>query len=619
MSLANSTPCVEIVDDLRLQDIQVTGLSIPILVRMENRGKANKEFIVSTICQNTPRYLLQYTQSLAEDSLINLTSVLFQHNSSPVFYYSGDISQRVRAGGEIEDQICSRLGSIYSQVNAPDIVKQLSWLYLFDHKLEYVVPDWRQVPLVHYVLYTLTPSQEQTPQPFCEPATKWIFCLRGIVVVQVLSPTPDTVAAFRAFLRNESDSLFGLFQTDAVEIRIYRKQVIFIPSGWVYLIKREPSTIEYGGEFFHSFAIETQLGIWHLYKDAYQHETNGISLFLTSHWLVLQAYLFSFQDTMLTTKEEGFSLDTNREYLPHFSPFECRGMLFLIEIIRSGRMPLLSQCIPSAINCPVSLLQKIQSILLHESIFSTFASPSPNGVMFVGTPNLTNVYQSIDRDNTSKTQPLLGNLSHIPHSKHSSDVTESESEEDNFNISIQIQNVESASSSVSNYLSTLSESPNTLVPLSHTSPQSSESALTDIQPTTAVTVHTFPIREFLSSLLPEQIIDTCGICKPCKYNKTRTNFKHRKCILNRISNETLTTATLFDSRPIFWRLITLLNCYPPLASNRFLNSIVTATEVLRPNPSPPATQSTLTQIEEVLQVIHPLESVPLNHSTPSKL
>ena len=616
MSLASSTPCVEIVDDLRLQDVQVTGLSIPILVRMEKHGKTNKEFIVSTISQNTPRYLLEYTQSLTNGSLINLTSVLFQHSTSPVLYYSGEINQRVSVGGEIEDQICSRLGAIYSQVNAPDIVKQLSWLYLFDHKLEYVVPGWRQVPLVHYVLYTITPLPEQIPQPFCEPATKWIFCLRGMVVVQVLSPTPETVAAFRAFLNEEGDSLFNLFQTEATEVRIYKNQVLFIPSGWVYLIKRESSTIEYGGEFFHSFAIETQLGVWHLYKDVYLHRTDGISHFLTSHWLVLQAYLFSFHDTMLTTKEDGFSIDTNREYLPHFSPFECRGMLFLIEIIRSGRMPLLSQCIPSAINCPVSLLQKMQSILLHESIFSTFASPIPNGVMFLGTPNLTNVYQSIDKENSSKLQPLLGK-----HSKHSCDSTESESEGENLNVSIQLQNVESTSSSPSNYLSFPSESPTTLVPLPNTSSQSSESALTDIPPpdNAGVALPSFPIRKLLSSLLPENIINTCGLCQACKYYKTRPRFKKRKCILDRLGEETLLPRTLFQSRPVFLELVTLLSSYAPLSSNQFLNTLMEETMTFTSISPPPATQSTLSDIEELLLTLRPLDSVPLNHSTPSKV
>ena len=614
MSLATSTPCVEIVDDLRLQDIQVTGLSIPILVRMDNRGKTNKEFIVSKASHNPPRFLLQYTQSLSGDSLINLTSVLFQQNTNPVFYYSGDITRRVKVGGEIEDQICWRLSSIYSQVNAPGIIKQLSWLYLFDHKLEFVVPGWRQVPLVHYVLYTISPSQEQPPQPFCEPATKWIFCLRGIVVVQVLSPTPETVAAFRAFLNKEEDRLFGLFQSSATEVRVYRNQVLFIPSGWVYLIRREPSTIEYGGEFFHSFAIETQLGIWHLYEDIYLHRANGISHFLTSHWLVLQAYLFSFQDTMLTTKEDGFSLDTNRDFLPHFTPFECRGMLFLIEIIRSGRMPLLNQCIPSAINCPVSLLQKMQSILLHGSIFSTFSSSAPNGVMFVGTPNLTNVYQSINRENTSKMQPLLRNLSHMSHSKHSSDLSEPESEEENLSVSIQLENVESTSSSVSNYLDVLSEPPNISVPLPHTSSQSSELALTDTSPPNETEKAPLTIRKLLSSLLSESTIETCGICQACRYYNTRPDLKKRKCILNLICDENLLPTVLFHSRPIFWQLIKLLRSYPPLHPNQFLNRIVRKTARLKSVSQPPATPSTLSDIEEVLVPLH-----TLTHSTPSKL
>ena len=402
--------CVELVDELRIQDIQVTGLSVPILVRTDaKRSFDHREFVDNNLSCYSLKNLVQYTESLCKDLPINLTSVLFQHNANPLLGYSSDLrSTRIKKGGEIESEICSRLAAIFSQVCAPNIVKQLSWFYLFDHKLEYLLPDWNKVPLVQYILYTITEIEEQINHPVCEPSTKWIFCLRGKIVIQLLPPTPVNVAAFRKFLyEDEECALSDLFQTDSIETHLYRNQALFIPGGWIYLARREAQTIEYGGEFFHSFSIEHQFGVWHLYKETYLSEPDQAPPpFFTCHWLVLQAYLSSFQDVMLTAQEAMFDLERSRSLLPHFSPFECRGMLFLIELIRSGRLPMLRQCIPSSVTCAVSLLQKMQTILLHETIFSAFSCLTPNGIMFFGTPkDGTNyVYKSKGRDKQSKTK-----------------------------------------------------------------------------------------------------------------------------------------------------------------------------------------------------------------------
>ena len=385
---------LELVDELRMQDIQITGLSVPILVRIDLRKPSSRALVENSVWPTTLRGLVVFTESLCVGSSLNLTSVLYQHNSTPLLsYLSGHETSNIKAGGTKEDEICSRLSNIFSQIAAPNIVKQLSWFYIFDHKLSYIIPGWSQAPLVQYLLYTVSskPKGSSSIMPYCEPATKWIYCLRGKLIVHILPPTSSNMDVFKNFLdTNDKNEIYKLFQIDSTEARLTRNQIIFIPAGWIFYSERDPYTIEYGGEFFHNFSIEVQLSVWQLYNNSYLRSLeSGPPLFYTCHWLVLHSYLSSFQDTMLTTQEVQFNLENHRSLLPHFSPFECRGMLFIIELIRSGRLPIMRQCIPSCVNCPISLLQKMQTILLHRSVFSIFSSSSPNGVMFVGTPKET--------------------------------------------------------------------------------------------------------------------------------------------------------------------------------------------------------------------------------------
>ncbi|KAI6656761.1 JmjC domain-containing histone demethylation protein 1-like [Oopsacas minuta] len=630
----------ELVDDLRMQDIQVTGLSIPIVVRIElKRHQNNREFVSNTFSGNSVRFLLQYTDSICKDPGINLCSVLYQHNCKPVISYTSQIKNRIRVGGKIEDEICSRLAAIYGEANAPNIVKQLSWYYLFDQKLEYIIHDWTQIPLVHYMLYTITPTDEQLHQPFCEPATKWIICLRGNIIAHLLAPTPENVSAFREFLDNEDEALLHLFHTDSTEVRVHRSQAVFIPAGWIYIIKREQNTIEYGGEFFHSYAIETQIGVWHLYKDVYLDGSDSVSPFVISHWLVLQAYLSSFQDTMLTTKEDGFSLEDNQDMLPHFSPFECRGMLFLIELLRSGRFPLLKKCIPSSVNCAVSLLQKIQTIILHENIFSTFSSSTPNGIMFVGTPNLTNVYQSKNRDNNKKVKrPLAVEFSSIRPEGTCAEVPESYSEitsskYQSLNVSIQLKNVDefhpdnlslqSHSSTSTNYLSVMSESSKSAyVPVSQDSDLISESSDLNNEILVRNEVKTLklspgPIEVFLSSYLTPEVLENCELCQYCKYN---THPKlNRKCLLYRIADETASASSILYAPPVFLRLVQLLRVYAPLSPNSFLNTLLGKIVKISTYPVTLLSESSLVEIQNAIMVLQTPHDSPLNQSTPFKL
>ena len=642
--------CVELVDDLRIRDVQVTGLSVPILVRADGKHDINQnEFVENSFSHYSLRNLVQYTRSICKELPLNLVSVLFQHNANPILGYSSDANSTcIRKGGEEENQICSRLAAIFSQVAAPNIVKQLSWFYLFHDKLGYLLPDWNKLPLVLYMLYTITP-REQVNQPLCEPTTKWIFCIRGRINIQLLPPTPGNLAVFKKFLdADNEDDLTDLFQSDSIETHLYKNQVIFIPAGWIYFAKREAQTVEYGGEFFHSFAIEHQFGVWHLYEETFLHKSDQKPPpFFTCHWLVLQAYLSSFQNTFLTTQEALFDLQNSRTYLPHFSPFECRGMLFLIELIRSGRLPLLRDCIPSSINCAVSLLQKMQTILLHETIFLAFSCSTPNGIMFFGTPKDDYKYKykckPMRRSKKYKAKHSSLPVSFFPSDKMSSpgrlafsssypakaddDVTDTQ-DDSSMSISISLNKVQvlpdetsdvtyyDTGSLASNYgtiESDLSKSPN--IPSIH-SCNSEQSSYLEKE-----TAKWTNVREFLESLTSRSVLDGCGFCQTCK-NKNRGFLKKIDCVLKRISNLTITPYYLIKAPPILNKLFQYLSVYPPIAPySDYMKDILRKKEALTDSPPSPVTEASLTDIQDIMAEINTYsceDSIdnPVGHSTP---
>ena len=671
LSLGNGVvgECVEFVDELRIHDIQVTGFSVPILVRADGKRFDQHEFVENNLGYYALRNLIQYTESLCKELPINLISVLLQYNVNPILGYSSDLhSTHIKKGGEIESQICSRLAAIFSQLSAPNIVKQLSWFYLFDQKLEFLHPDWNKAPLVQYILYTITAIEDQISQPLCEPTTKWIFCLRGKIDIQLLPPTPSSLAAFRKFLdEDDEDALSYLFQTDSIETHLYRNQVLFVPGGWTYLAKREAQTIEYGGEFYHSFAIDHQFGVWNLYKETFLSESDQTPPpFFTCHWLVLQAYLSSFQDTMLTTQEALFDLEHSRAFMPHFSPFECRGMLFVIELIRSARLPMLRQCIPSSVNCAISLLQKMQTILLHETIFSAFSCPTPNGIMFFGTPkdNIKYIYKSKGRNILSKTKysslptaSLNNDTTSVPArlsldfpvstadeteasqpSSISQDIQQcthedspmNDSKSDCLNVSIPFTNIhavpefpsETSSSNYQSLISQPSKSPNN-TPSIHS--ENSDIVLMDISfpkdNSFEKEMNPVPtwksLREFLETYLAQSSQKPCGICQFCK-RKDHRFFKRRVCIISRIADMTVKLANLASAPPIFMKLVQLICVYPPIVPHiTYLKEILRRSQASALCPPSPVKEASLSDIQNILTMLKTNNNTnPISHSTP---
>lgn len=334
--------------DVNLDLIRKTGMREPFIIE-KNEPELDMKMPPADIS------VQQIAQLVGEDTLVDVIDVVSQTETTGwtlkkwADYF--DTTDRDRIRNVISLEISE--SKLSEQITRPGIVRQLDWM---DQMWPDEEPEYPKVQL-----YCLMGTKDSYTDFHIDFGGSSVFyhVLRGSKTFYFIEPTEKNLKKYQKWSSSadQSTTFLGDLVKECYSVDIKAGNTMIIPTGWIHAVFTPEDSVVIGGNFLHSFNVDTQLKVYKI-----EDETDVPLKFRFPYYKKMNWYAMINYDTYLTDSDKRKAL----------SRYELESMIVLARFLReevlraSHNGTTLTQSarklhqIPESLEDPIALTERVK-------------------------------------------------------------------------------------------------------------------------------------------------------------------------------------------------------------------------------------------------------------------
>ncbi|XP_054276227.1 jmjC domain-containing histone demethylation protein 1-like [Macrosteles quadrilineatus] len=187
----------------------------------------------------------------------------------------------------------------------------------------------------------------------------WYHILKGSKIFWLIPPTDVNISKYEKWVLSgqQGDVFFG----DTVEwcgrVTLNEGSTFFIPSGWIHAVYTPSDSMVFGGNFLHSYCIDTQLRIAQVEETTHVPQKFRYPFFTEMLWYVLERYVHCL---LGVSHIKDTPSNPAKEHV-HLTIQELRGIKAILSYLHF--LPTTKKNVPALIEDPVSLIKDVRILV----------------------------------------------------------------------------------------------------------------------------------------------------------------------------------------------------------------------------------------------------------------